>query len=154
MKAELEEVANTCFANRIRKINRVISKIYDEALKPYGLQISHSNLLVFIATQGKVTPYALGKHLQLEKSSVSRLLNKFADKGWVQFDHTETGRIREVELTEEGAACLQASFEGWESAQAKIQALFNESDLQGLMNLADSLDQKIFQNPKSPSKGP
>ena len=42
-------VARECIAVRVRLINRVITALYDEALRPHGLRVSQANILVAVA---------------------------------------------------------------------------------------------------------
>ena len=41
-----DRMARECIAVRVRLINRVITALYDEALRPFGLRISQANILV------------------------------------------------------------------------------------------------------------
>ena len=45
-------VAGECIAVRVRLINRVISALYDEAMRPHGLRVSQGNILVAVARLG------------------------------------------------------------------------------------------------------
>ena len=44
--ALIETVARECIANKVRLLNRAVTAIYDEALRPYGLKISQMSVLV------------------------------------------------------------------------------------------------------------
>src|ERR1700682_3923563 len=43
-----ERIASECICSRLRLLNRVVSSIYDEALRPYRLEISQLSLLIAI----------------------------------------------------------------------------------------------------------
>jgi len=51
-----DRMARECIAVRVRLINRVISALYDEALRPFGLRISQANILAAVAYMGEARP--------------------------------------------------------------------------------------------------
>ena len=49
-------IAQNCIAVRVRKLNRMITAIYDEGFRPLGLTVAQFNLLVAIASSSNITP--------------------------------------------------------------------------------------------------
>src|SRR5262245_22309850 len=45
----VDRIASGCIASRVRILNRAISAIYDDALRPSGLKVSQMNILVVTA---------------------------------------------------------------------------------------------------------
>ena len=41
-------VANECLAGRVRRLNRLITGLYDRALQPYGIKVSQVGILVVL----------------------------------------------------------------------------------------------------------
>ena len=64
-------VSNKCVANQVRQLNRSLSRIYDEQLRPHGMKISQFTILVAIAN-GRVIFYCLN-FLNLFKTIFFRL---------------------------------------------------------------------------------
>ena len=54
--AQLDCIARDCIAVRLRLVNRVITSVYDEALRPLGLKASQMNILVVAAKLGVARP--------------------------------------------------------------------------------------------------
>ena len=54
--ALIETVSRECIANKVRLLNRAVTAIYDEALRPHGLKISQMSVLVTVAKMGTVAP--------------------------------------------------------------------------------------------------
>ena len=52
----LDRIACDCIAVRVRLINRVITALYDEAMRPHGLRVSQGNILVAVARRGEARP--------------------------------------------------------------------------------------------------
>ena len=61
----VDMIAEQCIASRLRVLNRFVTNIYDEALRPLGLKISQLNLLVAIAKMGEAKPTVLCEMLHL-----------------------------------------------------------------------------------------
>ena len=76
-------VAQECIANRVRRLNRAVSSMYDEALRPHGLRITQMSILVVVSMLGEATPGDFGRTLCLEKSTVSRTLDRLRTRGWI-----------------------------------------------------------------------
>ena len=55
-KRSVDMMAANCVAVRLRLVNRVITNLYDEALRPLGLKISQLNILVVAAKLGVAQP--------------------------------------------------------------------------------------------------
>jgi hypothetical protein len=47
-KEASKRIARECIAVRVRLLNRVITSLYDDALRPLGITVSQLNLLVAI----------------------------------------------------------------------------------------------------------
>src|SRR5262245_59448709 len=65
-------IAAECLAVRLRALNRAVSALYDDALRPHGLRVGQLNLLVAVARLGPAKPGDLCRFLCMEKSTLSR----------------------------------------------------------------------------------
>jgi len=97
-------IASECLAIRVRRLGRVVSRIYDTALAPYGISIAQVNLLAAIAVARGARPTDLTQVLDVEKSTLSRDLKRMEDLGWVRSDPTARPRGRSLTLTSRGGA--------------------------------------------------
>src|SRR5262245_53676910 len=55
-RALVDRIAGDCIAVRVRLINRVVTSVYDEALRPLGIRVSQGNVLVAVARKGEARP--------------------------------------------------------------------------------------------------
>lgn len=117
VKQQAQEIGNHCLAVRLRKLNRIISSIYDDAIRPFGITIAQFNLLVSIAARGKTSPSKLAQTLSLEKSTVSRNIDKMKKNGWVTLHTGEDKRSHLVSHTVEGGKLLKKATPTWKQAQ-------------------------------------
>lgn len=67
------------------------------------LPVSEAHALLELARHGPLNSTELAKRLQLEKSTVSRIVGKLEGRGWVQrIPHEGDGRVTLLELTAAG----------------------------------------------------
>jgi DNA-binding MarR family transcriptional regulator len=122
-----ERIANECICARLRLLNRVVSGIYDEALRPLGLELSQLSVLIAIDLHGDhATATRLAKALQVEKSSISRELQRLEDRAFIRRSPSETERAVRIALTARGRRLISAALPGWERAQAKAGELLSQ----------------------------
>ena len=75
-KSTIDTIARTCIAVRLRLLNRVVTNLYDDALRPLGLKVSQLNILIVTAQLGLARPAQVCEILQLDASTLSRNVNR------------------------------------------------------------------------------
>ena len=70
MQAMIDKVASECVAVRLRMLNRVVTNIYDDALRSLDLKVSQMNILVAAAKMGTARPIEVCEHLHLDVSTL------------------------------------------------------------------------------------
>ncbi len=135
----IDRIAGECIAVRVRLINRVVSAVYDEALRPLGLRISQANLLVAVARMREARPADLCRVLRIEKSTVSRDVEIMKANGWLESDPPAGGRNQVLRITPAGLDLLARSRPAWESAQAEAGRLIGAPGVDALKEIAGRL---------------
>ena len=133
-------VATECLAGRIRRLNRVLSNLYDRALQPYGIKINQSTVLIFLLVHGDSSPSEIGAYLQMEKSTVSRTIDRMKKSGWVEVNGTGSGQT--VQATDLGKQLMVDSHDQWQSAQNKALELLGEDGANSLISMAERVKQE------------
>ena len=136
---EASQLNLTCIADKFRLLNRIITKLYDEALRTTGLTISQMNILVVVAKCGEATPVEVGDWLHMEKSTLSRNLRRLKQNGWLTIQPAETGRTHTLKLTPKGSRILQKGLPLWESAQREAQAILGKTGVEEIMRIAGTV---------------
>ena len=122
---QLDQMTCECLAVRVRLLNRVVTTIYDDALRPFGLRVSQGNILVAIARLGPISPTRICRVLRLEKSTLSRDVERMKTNGWVEQSAVE-GKSKLLQLTADGTALLRSIQPVWEKAQLQTRELLGE----------------------------
>ena len=135
-------IANECLAMRVRLLNRLVTGIYDTALRRHGLRAAQLGILVAINQLGTARSNDLERILCLEKSTVSRNLDRMRRRGWIQVEAGEDARARHVTLTPKGRTLLGAVKSAWDDAQRETAKLLGREGADILAKIADTARSK------------
>lgn len=134
------QVALECLSVRVRRLGRIVTRIYDAALAGHGVTTAQFNLLAAIAVGEGARPAHLSQLLDVEKSTLSRDLNRMERLGWLRSEAVPGGG-RVVELTVAGSRLLLDVRDAWKRAQAAARAELGHETFAQLRNaLASPLD--------------
>ena len=123
IEREARGVVATCLGYRTRKLARAVTRLYNDRLRPLGLNLTEMNLLAAIAAQGTVQPARLGRAMALEKSTLSRNSSRLVERGWVEVRDHPDGRGVLLAVTARGNEMLLRAVPAWEQAQQQAQSL-------------------------------
>jgi DNA-binding MarR family transcriptional regulator len=128
-----------CIAIRVRLLCRVITNIYDDALRPLGLKVSQLNVLVMTAKLGLAQPGRVCDLLRLDTSTLSRSVERMRANGWLEVVPGEDARTQPFRLSAKGVRLLERAVPAYEQAQKKAGALVGPDGLALLDHLAKKL---------------
>jgi DNA-binding MarR family transcriptional regulator len=144
--ADVSEIAEStsaaCISTRVRQLSRIITRVYDDAMRPLGITASQFTLLTQLAQQDGITAVEIGHTLDIEKSTLSRNLKRLLALGHITMDPPAGRRGRGLHLTPKGQSVIQQGFPVWREAQSRtIRVLGPESrnTLDGLLGQAEKL---------------
>ena len=127
-----QRIAKECIAMRVRRLNRVVTKIYDDSLRSLGLRSAQQTILVAISLMKTPTPTDIERRLTLDKSTVSRNVERMQRRGWVEFVPGEDGRSHHLKLTAKGVKLLRESTALWQVAQKRMAFLLGKEGVTAL----------------------
>src|SRR3954466_975393 len=119
----IDTIARTCIAVRMRLLNRVVTNLYDDALRPLGLKVSQMNILVLTAKLGLARPAQVCDLLQLDTSTLSRNVERMRAQGWLEVVADEDARTQPFRLTAQGKRLIEKAIPAWEEAQRQANEL-------------------------------
>jgi DNA-binding MarR family transcriptional regulator len=127
MRAMIDKIAGECVAVRLRMLNRVITNIYDDALRPLNLKVSQMNILVAAARMGTARPSAVCEYLHLDVSTLSRNVERMKARGWLEVVPDEDGRSQPFQLTRQGWKLLERAGPVWSAAQQQVTKVLGDA---------------------------
>jgi len=135
----LDEVAEQCLLTRTRSISRVVTNVYDQALRPYNVNSSQFSMLVRIARMNGASRAELARAGHLERSTSTRNLQLLLDQGWAEEQPATHGRSRPILLSDSGRELLSTAMPAWRSAQESVKRLLGEKGASALLSIANGL---------------
>jgi DNA-binding MarR family transcriptional regulator len=134
-----EMMSAECIAVRVRYVGRVITSIYDRVLRKFDIKVNQASILVYLTIHNGAGPGNIGTALQMEKSTVSRNLDRMRKKGWIEVEPRNQGLSQVVRVTETGDRLLLAVHREWQKAQASARELLGSEGVQSINALFDTL---------------
>jgi DNA-binding MarR family transcriptional regulator len=125
----IEAIATTCIAGRLRLLNRVVTNLYDDALRPFGIKLSQGNVLAVTAKLGVARPAQVCEFLEMDTSTLSRTVDRMVANGWLEILPDNDGRSHPFRLTEAGKRLMVKALPAWEEAQAEAKKLLGDDGL-------------------------
>lgn len=121
---------------------RKVEKLANESWKKVALSPSHAYLLIAVLEEPGIQPTALAEHLQLQPSTITRLIEKLEGKKLVI--RTTEGKLTNVyptpkakELQPKLAACMKGFWEAYSRILGKEES---NKLVKDLARIADKLD--------------
>ena len=125
----IETIATSCIAGRLRLLNRVVTNLYDEALRPLGVKLSQGNILAITAKLGVARPAEVCDILELDTSTLSRAVDRMVSNGWLEILPDDDGRSHPFRLSDQGKHLMENAIPAWEKAQSEAKKLIGDDGL-------------------------
>ena len=122
----IDTIADKCIAVRMRMLNRGITNIYDEALRPLGVKVSQMNILVAAGKMGVARPAEVCEQLHLDVSTLSRNVERMKARGWLEVIPDVDGRAQPFCLTAQGRRLLEKATPRWKVAQQQAKRILGD----------------------------
>jgi len=144
--SELASIAATtsqmCIATRVRQLSRIVTRVYDDAMRHLGITASQFTLLTQLAQQDGITAAEIGITLDIEKSTLSRNLKRLLALQHITMDPPAGRRGRGLHLTARGQAVVQEAYPIWLDVQRRVveaMGVESKATLDGLVGRAEPL---------------
>ena len=139
LTSTVETIGSECLAVRIRLLNRTVTHIFDDALRPLGVKVSQLNVLMVVAKRGPTSPGEVARVLNMEKSTLSRNVDRMRIHGWLKVSEGNSGNKQILELGPPGRKLIQKSLPLWKKAQTETEELLGQRDARAIHRAADSV---------------
>jgi DNA-binding MarR family transcriptional regulator len=120
LASKLNDVSETCVCLHARMAARAVTRAYDQALAPLGLEATQFTLLGAILANPEKSITALADRLALERSSLSRNLKLLLARGLI-VSAGQGGRSSSFAITAAGEALLTEALPIWSEVQRRSE---------------------------------
>jgi DNA-binding MarR family transcriptional regulator len=110
-----------CACANLRRAARAVTRLYNQALRPNGIEITQFTLLMALNLTGETSQGALGELLALDSTTLTRTLRLTKKKHWIQIREGADRRQRLLSLTAAGRDKLRSAMPHWAQAQTILE---------------------------------
>jgi DNA-binding MarR family transcriptional regulator len=129
-----------CVCTTVRRADRILNRLYDEALQPSGLLTTQYALLSTLARAGEPMLHsALAEAQLMAPATLSRNLKPLQRDGLVTIAPGEDRRTRYVALTDAGREALERARPLWRAMQDRVEAKLGAERVDSLLKELQSL---------------
>jgi DNA-binding MarR family transcriptional regulator len=115
-----------CACQNLRRLTRVVTRIYDQELRKAGLEITQFGLLTALATTGEANQKLLSAGFAMDSTTLTRTLGLLRKQGWVQVERGEDRRERLFRLTRAGKRQMAEAQPYWQRAEVRLRQELGE----------------------------
>jgi DNA-binding MarR family transcriptional regulator len=133
------EISRDCLLTRTRRISRVLTGIYDDKLRPFGINSPQFTLLAVVSRLGAASRADIGRANHQERSTLTRNLQLMLSEGWIK--EVQAGR-RQIALTTTGRNLLHRAAPAWRAAQEQAKTILGKAGAVAVIDIAKGLPQQ------------
>ena len=135
-----EQPANTlfelpCACQNLRRLTRVVTRIYDQELRTAGVEIAQFGLLTALAAVGEANQKRLSAGFAMDSTTLTRTLGLLRKQGWVRAMRGKDRRERLFSLTGAGKRQLAMARAHWERAERRLRKELGEAGWKNLREM-------------------
>jgi DNA-binding MarR family transcriptional regulator len=110
-----------CACQNLRRLTRLVTRIYDQELRKAGLEITQFSLLTALATTGGANQKRLSAGLAMDSTTLTRTLRLLLKQGWIRVRPGEDRRERMFSLAAAGRQKMAEAQPHWEQAEQRLR---------------------------------
>ncbi|NLS19418.1 winged helix-turn-helix transcriptional regulator [Rhizobium sp. P40RR-XXII] len=130
-----------CTCSAMRKATRQITRFYDSHLEPTGLRITQFLTLAALEEAGGAAVNILAERLDIERTAMGKMVGFLERDGFVTMKPSLTdGRVRIIELTDQGRRLHKQAEPLWRKAQLEFAQLNGPKKIQALRLELNAID--------------
>lgn len=110
-----------CACQNLRRVTRVVTRIYDEELRKAGLEVTQFGLLTALAATEEANQKRLSAGFAMDSTTLTRTLGLLLRQGWVRVRPGKDRRERLFRLTQAGKRQMAEAQRYWERAEQRLR---------------------------------
>jgi DNA-binding MarR family transcriptional regulator len=110
-----------CACQNLRRLTRVVTRIYDRELRKASLEGTQFGLLTALAATGETNQKRLSEGFAMDSTTLTRTLGLLLKQGWVRVRRGKDRRERLFRLTQAGRRKMAEAQRHWERAEQRLR---------------------------------
>lgn len=123
-----------CACANLRRTARLVTQLYEQALRPAGLTGPQFTLLQTLKLAPGISQRQMAELLGIDSTTLTRTLALLRKRGWVNAHRGRDRRALRLGLTKAGQKQYERALPYWQSAQKRLQQSLGEQDWNKLFN--------------------
>jgi DNA-binding MarR family transcriptional regulator len=132
-----------CMCASLRRASRLLSQLYEDALRPLGMRATQFTMLQALSLAGEVTQGQLGEMLGMDITTLTRTLTIMSREGWITKRRGEDRREWRVRLSSKGEAQFKTALPYWEKVQDELRGRLGSPLSDNLMKLTNDVTKTL-----------
>ena len=117
-----------CSCQNLRRVTRLVTRIYDQELRKAGIEITQYGLLTALAIVGEANQKALSAGFAMDSTTLTRTLALLRKQGWIRVRPGKDKRERVFRLTQAGKRQIAAAQPHWQAAEHRLRKTLGPVD--------------------------
>lgn len=135
-----QDISQNCAAIRTRKAARLVSRYFDDALRPLGLKNTQLSLLVALKVGAPDSISAFAERMGIERTTLTRNLQLLDKKGLIEVGPEGYRRARAMTLLPKGQAILEKALPLWRKAQDVVEGKLGDDQWQKSKDVLENMN--------------
>jgi len=129
-----------CACQNLRRVTRVVTRIYDQELSKAGLEITQFGLLTALSATEEANQKRLSAGFAMDSTTLTRTLGLLRRHGWVRVRPGKDRRERLFRLTQAGKRQMAEAQPYWERAEQRLRRELGDA---GWKSMKDTVSRMI-----------
>jgi DNA-binding MarR family transcriptional regulator len=125
-----------CLCANVRRASRVLTQIYDDAMRPLGSRMTQFSIMQTLSLTGPKLLGDLAEFLGMDTTTLTRAIQLLRKSGWVKSVKGKDRRERWLSLSEAGEGELKRLQPAWDAAQKEVHAVLGKQRWNELSQLS------------------
>jgi DNA-binding MarR family transcriptional regulator len=110
-----------CACQNLRRLSRIVTRIYDQELRKAGIEITQFGLLTALSIVGEANQKTLSAGFAMDSTTLTRTLALLHKQGWIHVRPGKDRRERVFRLTDAGKRQVKNAQPHWRAAEARLR---------------------------------
>ena len=127
-------VALPCACANLRRTARLVTQLYEQALRNAGITAPQFTLLQTLKLAPGISQRQLAEFLGIDSTTLTRTLARLRKRGWLSAQPGADRRALRLGLTKAGEREYERALPYWQSAQKRLRYALGESNWNQLVD--------------------
>ncbi len=137
----MNELFDACLYFKLNRMLRQMTLMADCAFSKHNVSSSHAYLMILIARKPKIGTVELSKELNLNPSTITRLVDKLVAQGYLL--RMKEGKRCEISCSKEGEILAKALHRTWNKFQKEMREKLGEDTYASMNVELQKIENKI-----------